>query len=150
MKEIERKFLVKNKDEVLSIVTYGTRIFQGYLFSEPDRSCRVRIKEQKASVTIKIGLNALIRDEYEFAIPLDEAQNLIRSCEAVIEKTRYLIPEGKLKWEIDVFHGKLEGLILAEIELSHEHQEFNVPSWLGPEVTHNAEYLNVNLSKRLK
>lgn len=149
MKEIERKFLIKDLGEILPLLSDGTPIFQGYLFSKKNRSCRVRIKGSKGYITIKFGENALARDEFEYEIPIVDAQGLLSECNAVLEKTRYIVLYEGLNWEIDVFHGHLEGLVVAELELSHENQTYSIPAWLGEEVTHDPNYLNINLIKKL-
>jgi CYTH domain-containing protein len=149
MKEIERKFLVKDLGKLWPLLSDGAHIFQGYLFSETARSCRVRIKGSKGYITIKFGENALARDEFEYEIPIVDAQGLLSECSAVLDKTRYIVLHEGLSWEIDVFHGNLEGFVIAELELTHEDQVFLSPDWLGEEVTHDPSYLNVNLIKRL-
>ena len=149
MIEIERKFLVKN-DSFKAIAFTQNQIAQGYLSSVPDRTVRVRIKSNKGFLTIKGASNAggLSRFEWEKEIPIDDAKNLLLLCEAgVIDKTRFEVKCGHHTFEIDVFHGNNNGLIVAEIELETETDSFEKPDWLGKEVTGNIRYYNAYLSK---
>lgn len=148
MIEIERKFLVTSavfKEEAFT----QTRITQGYLSTVPERTVRVRIKGDTGFLTIKGISNdsGMSRFEWEKEIPLDEAENLLLLCEkGVIDKTRFEIKAGKHTYEIDVFYGENEGLIVAEIELSSETEMFEKPDWLGEEVTADNRYYNASLS----
>ncbi len=144
--EIERKFLLANEDW-RKIAGAGTSIRQGYLNSHPERTVRVRCIGTAGILTIKGKNNHLTRLELEYPIPLVEAKELLQLCERpLIEKIRYRVPGGgKLVWEIDVFSGVNEGLILAEIELETEEQAFEQPIWLGPEVSGDPRYYNSNL-----
>lgn len=149
MIEIERKFLVKN-DSFKAIAFTQNQITQGYLSSVPDRTVRVRIKSNKGFLTIKGASNAggLSRFEWEKEIPIDDAKNLLLLCEAgVIDKTRFEVKCGHHTFEIDVFHGNNNGLIVAEIELETETDSFEKPDWLGKEVTGDIRYYNAYLSK---
>lgn len=148
LQEIEKKFLVKGdfRDEAFKAV----HITQGYLSRVPERVVRIRIKDQKGFITIKGKNNAsgATRFEWEKEITLDEARHLLELCEpGVIDKTRYLIKntDGKHTWEVDVFHGANEGLVIAEIELDDENEPFDKPEWLGEEVTGDQRYYNSNL-----
>jgi len=146
--EIERKFLVKAdfKSEAFA----STRIVQGYLSSVPERAVRIRIKGNKAYLTIKgtSSSNGLSRYEWEKEIPVDDAEELLKLCEpGIIDKVRYLIKIGEHTFEVDEFHGDNEGLIIAEIELSKEDEYFIHPDWLGEEVTGDIKYYNVSLIK---
>lgn len=150
MQEIERKFLV-HKDLLpdLSALQSFT-IAQAYLQNEKSQSVRVRLKGEKAYLTIKSGANALSRLEFEYEIPVQDAQEMMSKLDLkTLSKTRYLIPNEGFTWELDVFHGALDGLIVAEIELQSENETFSLPNWVGEEVTHDASYLNANLIKRL-
>jgi CYTH domain-containing protein len=98
---------------------------------------------------LKFGESALVRSEFEYEIPLVEAEALLRQCSKVLSKTRFEVVVDSHVWEIDVFHGKLQGLIVAEIELSREDETFVLPDWVGKEVTADKSYLNVNLIERL-
>lgn len=145
MFEIERKFLVDIVDFNTLNLKNGEFISQGYLQNEPSRSLRIRIKGDKAFLTIKIGERAIKRLEYEYEIPINDGNELLKQCVITLEKIRYTLEyQGKV-WEIDKFLGKNEGLILAEIELEDELDVFTKPEWLGLEVTEDSRYLNVNL-----
>ncbi|WP_010252278.1 CYTH domain-containing protein [Myroides injenensis] len=148
MIEIERKFLLNNKNFVQQAYKYN-HIAQGYLNSNPERTVRIRIKDQQAYITIKGKSNqaGTSRFEWEKEIPLEEGKQLISLCEDfIIEKTRYLVKSNHHIFEIDVFHGKNEGLIMAEIELQNENEDFEKPEWLGKEVTGDKRYYNSYLS----
>ena len=122
---------------------------QGYICSDPDRTVRVRVRGDKGFLTIKGrgSEDGLSRYEWEKEIPVSEAFELMALCgSGVIDKTRYLVPFGKHIYEVDVFHGANEGLVLAEIELSDEQEAFEKPSWLGEEVTGDVRYYNSMLS----
>lgn len=147
-KEIERKFLVKG--DFRPFVSKETRITQGYLSSVPERTVRVRVKGEKGFLTIKgIGNESgASRYEWEKEIPVAEAQDLMAICEpGVINKTRYLVKVGNHTFEVDEFHGENEGLIVAEVELSSEDEQFEKPEWLGQEVTGYTQYYNPRLMK---
>ena len=146
-KEIERKFLVSGEFRQDSPESY--RIMQGYICSDPDKTVRVRVRGDKGFLTIKgrSSEDGLSRYEWEKEIPVTEAVELMALCgSGVIDKTRYLVPFGKHTYEVDVFHGANEGLVLAEIELSDEQEAFEKPSWLGEEVTGYVLYYNSMLS----
>lgn len=149
MLEIERKFLVKSSDFKEQAFTQN-KIAQGYLSSIPERTVRVRIKGEKAFLTIKgIGQQGgMSRFEWENQIPVDEAIELLALCEkGKIEKTRYEIKYGNHVYEVDEFYGENEGLTMAEIELQSEDESFEKPDWLGEEVTNDERYYNAYLSK---
>lgn len=148
MIEIERKFLVNSTDFIQQSHAQH-KIAQGYLNSDPERTVRVRVKDEQGFLTIKGKSNATgtSRFEWEKEISLDEAQHLLLLCEkGVIEKTRYLVNVGKHLFEVDVFYGENDGLIVAEIELSDENETFEKPDWLGLEVTNDERYYNAYLS----
>ncbi|HPO11857.1 MAG TPA: CYTH domain-containing protein [Candidatus Hydrogenedentes bacterium] len=146
-KEIERKFLVK--DDRWRSGACGMECSQGYLAAGPPVSVRVRIMDDRAVLTIKKGVASIVRDEYEYSIPLGDAQCMLAElCEGCpIEKTRYIVMHEGHKWEIDVFHGHNEGLIVAEVELQEEEEPFVKPPWLGEEVSGDPRYLNSHLTK---
>ena len=149
MLEIERKFLVKS-DDFKEQAFAKNKIAQGYLSSIAERTVRVRIKGEKAFLTIKgIGQQGgMSRFEWENQIPLDEAAELLKLCEkGKIEKTRYEIKFGNHIYEVDEFYGENEGLTMAEIELRSEDENFEKPEWLGEEVTNDERYYNAYLSK---
>ena len=146
--EIEKKFLVTG--DFTKESTKATRITQGYLSSVPERTVRVRIKGDKGYITIKgIGsASGASRFEWEKEIPVSEVEQLLAICEpGVIDKTRHLVISGKHTFEVDVFHGDNDGLILAEVELSSEDEAFVKPGWLGQEVTGDTRYYNSMLMK---
>lgn len=150
MIEIERKFLVTST-AFLDEFRAKNRIVQGYLSSVPERTVRVRIKGDKGYLTIKgeSSDSGMSRMEWEKEIALEEAEQLLLLCEAgVIDKIRYEIPVGKHLYEVDVFSGENEGLILAEIELQSENETFEKPNWLGMEVTNDTRYYNAYLSQK--
>lgn len=148
MIEIERKFLVTPID-FSALAPVKNRIVQGYLNSNPERSVRVRIKNNKGYLTVKgMGNEAgTTRLEWETEMPLEQAEQLLSLCEeGIIDKIRYEIPVGTHLFEVDVFSGENQGLILAEIELTTEDEEFQKPEWLGPEVSGDPRYYNAYLS----
>ena len=148
-KEIERKFLVKGNFK--QHATNSFKIVQGFLSSVPERTVRVRIKENKGFLTIKgIGnKTGISRYEFEKEISINDAKDLLEICEkGVIDKTRYIVPtNNNLFFEIDEFHGDNKGLIIAEIELPTENTPFEKPKWLGKEVTGIVKYYNSAISK---
>lgn len=146
--EIERKFLVIS-DAFKSQATGSYEIMQGYLCKEPGKTIRVRIRDTRAFLTIKSSLlrDGLAKFEWEKEIELSDAKELMQIClPGVISKTRYIIPaDGERKWEVDVFHGRLDGLVLAELELGAENEAYTRPEWLGEEVTGQPQYYNANM-----
>lgn len=149
MIEIERKFLVNSSAFMMEAVKHN-RIVQGYLSSVPERTVRVRIKGDNGYLTIKGQSNAsgMSRMEWEKEIVVEEAEQLLQLCEkGIIDKTRYEVIVGIHVFEVDVFGGENEGLILAEIELTSENEIFENPDWLGKEVTQDKRYYNSYLSK---
>lgn len=150
MQEIERKFLVLS-DDYKKQAAAQFAIAQGYLNTHPDRTVRVRIKGEKAFLTIKgIGnQSGTTRFEWEKEIEVNEARELLALCEeGMIDKIRYEVPVNEFTYEVDEFKGDNEGLVIAEIELSDEHQKFPKPEWLGQEVTGKNEYYNAYLNKK--
>ena len=144
-KEIERKFMVK---EGTWRNVKGTRYRQGYLNSAKERNVRVRTMEDKAYLTIKGIAIGASRMEFEYEIPLQDANELLEICEKpLIEKTRYKVQEGGFVWEVDEFFRENQGLIVAEVELESEDQEFPKPDWVREEVTGDPRYFNSNLIK---
>jgi CYTH domain-containing protein len=141
--EIERKFLVKGTPWRLGT---GTRYSQGYLSREKERTVRVRVVAGKSFLTIKGISRGAARAEFEYEIPLADAEQLLRLCAGpIIEKNRYLIAHQGFTWEVDEFLGDNAGLVVAEIELQAEDQQFDRPPWLGVEVTHDQRYFNSSL-----
>ena len=147
--EIERKFLVVG-DDWQELVTRRIDVRQAYLASDGDLSFRVRIKDEStAQLTIKSRGAELRRAEFEYPIPIPDAEALMsRRRGSVVAKVRHEIPWGGLTWEVDVFSGDNSGLVIAEIELHHEQQGFEMPPWLGMEVTGQRGYYNSALAIR--
>jgi len=144
--EIERKFLVEG--DFIDQAEESLDIIQGYLSLDKERTVRVRIQNKKAFLTIKGKSNAsgLSRYEWEKEIDQSEAQELLKlATGSLIEKIRYRIPVGNHVFEVDVFSGENEGLILAEVELQSETEAFEKPKWLGKEVSGDSRYYNANL-----
>jgi adenylate cyclase len=146
--EIERKFLVKPHAWVPR--DPGVRFQQGYLSSVKERVVRVRTQGGEARLTIKGITSGVARAEFEYPIPLVDAQFLLEHvCERpLIEKHRHVEFHGGRKWEIDVFHGDNDGLVVAEVEVPSEDAEIALPAWAGPEVSHDPRFFNSNLAQR--
>ena len=146
--EIERKFLVRS-EEWRRVATGQARIRQAYLASGERSSTRVRIKDDtEATVTIKSKGAEVRRLEVEYAIAVLDAGALLSLRQSgLVEKVRFMVPWRGHVWEVDVFRGENAGLIIAEIELRHEHETFERPPWLGIEVTGQAQYYNGSLAR---
>jgi adenylate cyclase len=146
--EIERKFLVLSDAWRNSAVRH-TKIRQAYLDSNAKVSIRVRIKDDSsATLTLKSRWSKLRRREFEYAIPTLDAEELISLRRSyIIKKVRHIVPYGNLSWEIDVFSGENQGLVLAEIELPDENHQIELPPWVGPEVTGQDRYYNGTLAQ---
>lgn len=145
--EIERKFLVSNDEWRAN--AQGQHCKQAYLAVGPPVAVRARIMAGRATLNIKKSTLDIVRSEFEYSIPIEDAELLLEfHCEGFpIDKTRYRVPFGGLIWEIDEFHGHNEGLIVAEVELERADQPFARPPWLGEEVSHDPRYLNSSLSR---
>ncbi|MCU6435194.1 CYTH domain-containing protein [Undibacterium sp. Jales W-56] len=145
--EIERKFLVVNNDWKQQ--GQGVHLCQGYICSDPGRIVRVRIEGERAVLTIKGKTEGISRGEWEYPIPIADAKELLSGlcAQPLIEKFRYRIDYQGLVWEVDEFLGDNAGLVVAEVELQSESQEFARPAWLGAEVSHDHRYANANLLK---
>jgi CYTH domain-containing protein len=145
--EIERKFLVKG--DFYPFVTKKERIVQAYLLATVERTVRVRIKGSEAFISIKgaAGKNGFSRLEFEYPIPMPDAEALMGLAQpGLIEKERHYVPYKAHLFEIDVFHGDKEGLVVAELELQSENEAFEKPDWLGEEVTFDRRYYNAYLA----
>lgn len=145
-KEIERKFLVNEK--VFPLLIYGEEYRQGYFLSlQNEITFRIRTAGNKGILTIKNKTVGISRDEFEYSIPIEDANFMLDNMcnKPLIEKTRYLIQFENNTWEVDVFKGENEGLIFAEIELSDENETFNVPEWIEEEVTGDLKFYNSSL-----
>ena len=144
--EIERKFLVTSDDYKLN--AKAVEIKQAYLSIDGNMAIRARVDGVQASINVKSKKSERVNHEFEYVIPKDEAQSLIRmSPYPAINKIRHMVKyKGKI-WEVDEFHGDNSGLTVAEIELNHEDEEFEKPPWLGEEVTADHRYLNSSLAR---
>ncbi|MFI3240781.1 MAG: CYTH domain-containing protein [Bacteroidales bacterium] len=149
--EIEHKYLVKD-NSYLELAHKSTKIVQGYISRNKNATVRVRITDSEAYLTIKgISINNS-RPEYEYPIPVADAHEMVaKLCNnIVIDKTRHYVTYDNHLWEIDTFHGKLEGLIVAEIELTTNDQPYTLPPFIGENVTTNPLYYNSNLINLVK
>lgn len=144
-KEIERKFLVQS--QAWRAGAAGTLYRQGYLSTHKERTVRVRVVGNQGYLTIKGETRGATRDEFEYSIPIADANAMLDSlCEKpIIEKTRWTLRNAAHLWEIDEFHGANEGLVVAEVELASEDEPFARPAWLGEEVTGDKRYFNSHL-----
>lgn len=144
--EIERKYLI---DITKLDLKNGCDIKQGYIQTVDNTVVRVRIKGDKAYLTIKGENVGATRLEFEYPIVVDEAEEMLEKLcsKQIIDKTRYEIPIGSDIWEIDIFYGDNEGLVIAELELEKEDYKINLPSWIKEEVTSNIKYYNNQLIK---
>lgn len=143
--EIERKFLVSGNDWQVGV---GVQLSQGYLNRDKNRTVRVRVAGNQGFLTIKSATNGATRIEFEYEIPVSDAENLLEMCEdPIIQKVRRNIDYKGFKWEVDEFQGANLGLVVAEVELSDENQSFEKPSWIGKEVTYDSRYFNSNLAQ---
>ncbi|KAB1088025.1 CYTH domain-containing protein [Neorhizobium galegae] len=143
-KEIERKFLVKS-DGWRSEVSSSSDFLQAYVASGDDRSVRVRIMDGKrAKLTIKIGRELLARDEFEYEIPLADAEEMANAAVGIVlEKTRHEVRHGGYTWEVDVYDGAYKGLVVAEVEIEDEGALPDIPDWIGGEITGDRRYSNM-------
>ncbi|MGZ3754977.1 MAG: CYTH domain-containing protein [Mucilaginibacter sp.] len=145
--EIERKFLVDAKKWATLKKPEGVPFKQGYLLSEPEKTIRIRVAGEKAWITIKGATLGVSRSEYEYGIPVKDAEEMLATMAgAVIAKKRYKIRFAGKLWEIDEFDGDNRGLLMAEIELSREAEEFEVPDWITTEVSGDGRYYNSSLA----
>lgn len=145
--EIERKFLVRNKDWRLDVIKQS-RIKQGYIAVNNQCAVRVRITDTEALLSIKSSGLAISRKEYEYLIPVEDALEMMeRFCPRhYVQKTRHYVRCQHKVWEVDVFEGLNQGLVVAEIELESESEAIALPDWVGQEVSGEARYLNNNLA----
>jgi len=144
--EIEHKFLVTST--IFRSLAEPVRYRQGYLSILKGKTIRVRIAGARGFITVKARVSNLIRKEFEYEIPLNDAEEMLSElCNGrIIEKLRYRVPYQGFYWEVDEFLGENAGLITAEIEVTRENQSFIKPEWVGVEVTNKTEYLNSSLS----
>lgn len=143
--EIERKFLVDNNK--LPHLINGYTIKQGYIQTVNHTTVRIRIRDKEAFLTIKGKNEGATRLEFEYPIPLHDANDMLNTlCEtSFIDKTRYLVEHEGHTWEVDIFEGNNKGMIVAEIELKSEEEDFSLPGWVTQEVTDDIRYFNSNL-----
>ncbi len=146
--EIERKFLVRGDDWKSGASAKPIR--QGYLYADKNISVRVRRTGDEAFLTVKGTQKGATRAEYEYGIPVEDADDMLDGlCRPpLIEKVRYVLDQGGVTWEVDVFEGENAGLVVAEVELTSEDQNVDLPEWVGREVTDDPRYLNANLVKK--
>jgi adenylate cyclase len=146
--EIERKFLV-HSDAWRAAADKGRLIRQGYLSSNAKATVRVRtFDDQDAVITLKGKVQGIVRPEYEYPIPIEDARELLVLAQPqVLEKRRFHVLHGSLTWEVDVFEGRHQGLVIAEIELDNEQQAVDLPDWVGQEVSHDEAYYNATLAR---
>ena len=144
--EIERKFLVNTSDYPK---TDGVVYRQGYLPTERGTTVRIRTTDTGAVISIKGATVGISRKEYEYSIPVADANEMLSSlCSGyIVEKVRYRIQQGDLVWEVDEFQGENKGLVVAEVELSSADQEVMIPNWVGEEVSTDLRYTNLALSR---
>lgn len=144
-KEIERKFLIDISG--IESMDSGTQIKQGYISTTDNTAVRVRVSGEVAYLTLKGENKGATRSEFEYEIPIKDANEIIEElCTGpIIDKTRYLVVHGAHTWEVDVFHGDNDGLIVAEVELESESEVVDLPSWVVSEVTGDVKYYNTSL-----
>jgi CYTH domain-containing protein len=145
--ETERKFLVEGS-AWRSADAEGVVLRQGYLVCDEKKAVRVRVAGSQAYLTIKGATTGITRSEFEYEIPVSDAEEMMGLCDdAIVEKTRYFVEHGGMAWVLDVFGGSDKGLVMAEIELESEDQPFELPPWAGEEVSGDPRYYNAYLSK---
>ena len=145
--EIERKFLVNKEKWNKTSKDEGILIEQGYISKDPAKTVRVRLTKNKGFLTIKGPSVGASRKEFEYSIPASDAERMLKDiCGSLVRKKRYKITHKEKLWEVDEFLDDNAGLIIAEIELSDEHEKFDLPAWIGKEVTYIKRYSNLNLS----
>lgn len=143
--EIERKYLVKN-DIFKEMATNSSHILQGYLCREPERTVRVRIRDDYGYLTVKGKNTGASRLEFEYEVPLSDAKEMLSLCiPPVLEKIRHIVPFDGHIWEVDEFLGHRSGFVTAEIELSSESEQYSLPPFVGTDVTGDPAYYNSNL-----
>jgi CYTH domain-containing protein len=146
--EIERKFLVSH-DDWKSLSTHSFHMRDGLVTHSDGRKVRVRICDREATLTVKGKEHGLARAEFEYAVPVSDAEEMLRMCEEDhLEKMRHVVPHAGVLWQVDVYEGTLRGIVIAEIELKSETQQFDRPDWIGREVTNDANYRQFNMLAR--
>ena len=144
--EIERKFLVKDVSWKAA-ADQGRICRQGYLLSDGGMTVRIRVIGEKAFLTIKGASNGISRMEFEYEIPTVDAEALLELCDNLVEKVRYLVSYAGMVWELDVFAGANEGLVMAEVELESVGQKVSLPEWVVEEVSGDPRYYNAYLAR---
>ena len=145
--EIERKFLVDHEKWQQVVKPVGTHYRQGYLLDDDHRTIRIRVTDKQGYITFKGATKGITRKEYEYKIPVEDGNELLNGFAiSEVEKIRYRIEFAGKLWEVDVFAGDNAGLIMAEIELQHETEEFEHPGWVTIEVSDDERYYNSNLA----
>jgi CYTH domain-containing protein len=143
--EIERKFLVKT-DAWRDQATHSERLRDGLVAREDDLKVRVRCYGNRTTLCVKGGRTGIAREEFEYEIPADHAAAIFAHCaDRILEKTRHYVPGRTGLWEVDVYHGLLEGIVIAEIELPSETTLVSLPDWVGAEITGDPRYSKSNL-----
>lgn len=143
--EIEHKFLVKDDSYKLMAIS-KSEIIQGFLSRVPERTVRVRVCDDKGFITIKGKGSGAAHPEFEYEVPLEDAKQMLTMCDPpVINKTRYIVLHDGNRWEVDEFHGELQGLVIAELEVMSEDYRFTLPPFVGIEVTGDKRYYNSQL-----
>ena len=144
--EIERKFLVDAEKLSEIHLADGEKISQGYLSTDVEKIVRVRIKKNRGFIAVKTKNIGIVRKEFEYEIPLADAEELLKLCgKNVLTKVRYKVEFENHIWEVDIFEGRHAGLILAEVEIKSADEVVKIPSWAGAEVSGDSRYYNVNL-----
>lgn len=144
--EIERKFLLVGESWRSQVVGEPKRLSQGYLCADAEKSVRVRLAGDFATLTVKGSRNGISRLEMQYTIPAADAERMLALClRPLIDKTRYIVQHDGMRWEVDIFHGENEGLRVAEVELESENQSITLPEWVGEEVSLDARYYNSQL-----
>ena len=146
--EIERKLLLVGETWRDQVVGEPKRLSQGYLCADAEKSVRVRIAGDFATLTVKGSRNGISRLEMQYTIPVADAERMLAMCmPPLIDKTRHIAMHDGMKWEVDIFHGENEGLRVAEVELESEDQVIALPEWAGQEVSEDPRYYNSQLSR---
>ena len=146
--EIERKVLLVGESWRSQVVGEPKRLSQGYLCADAEKSVRVRLAGDFATLTVKGSRNGISRLEMQYTIPVPDAERMLALClRPLIDKTRHIVMHDGMKWEVDIFHGENEGLRVAEVELESEDQSISLPDWAGDEVSHDPRYYNSQLVK---
>ena len=142
--EIERKFFIQNEGWKASC-TRRIHIRDGLIATENGRKVRVRIADDRATLAVKGQESGFTRAEYEYDIPRTDAEEMLRMCDYRAEKTRHIVPHAGSIWQVDVYEGILSGIVIAELEMSNEGQAFDLPNWIGEDVTDNPKYKKANM-----